>query len=99
MADNGSSSIEYPDFFEKGEPNCRQMDPDMFFPEPDQPNSAYLAQAAKSVCSTCPYVIECLAWALTNDEIWGIWGGTTERERKRMKRPIPLSTPKRWDVR
>jgi WhiB family redox-sensing transcriptional regulator len=94
MPDNFASSSDYPDFFEKGEPSCRQMDPDMFFPDPEKPNATYLAQAAKSVCSTCPYVVECLEWALSNDEIWGVWGGTTERERSRMQRGIPRSRRK-----
>jgi WhiB family redox-sensing transcriptional regulator len=97
MLDNSSNfSIDYPDFVEKGEPNCSQVDPDLFFPEPDQPNASYIASAAKKICTTCPYVAECLAWALANNEI-GIWGGTTENDRRRMKRGnVPLKTPKRW---
>ena len=84
------------DFYEKGEPICRQVDPDMFFPEPDDPNRNHIIKLAKQACGNCPYQAECLAGALERNEPFGIWGGMTEQERKRLKRGIVLAPPKRW---
>jgi WhiB family redox-sensing transcriptional regulator len=41
-------------------------------------------QKAKKVCATCPVAAECLEWAIENDEIFGIWGGMTRRERMQL---------------
>jgi hypothetical protein len=62
---------------------CRQpdLDPDTFFP----PGSGEMAaRAAKKICFHCPVVSRCRDWALTHDE-FGVWGGMTERERKRLR--------------
>ncbi|REE95157.1 WhiB family transcriptional regulator [Thermomonospora umbrina] len=57
---------------------CRQADPEMFFARPaDRP----AIEAAKRVCSGCPVREECLRYASEHDDLEGIWGGTTERER------------------
>lgn len=89
--------MEYPDFFTKGEPPCASTDPDAFFPDPETPNSAEIAKLAKKTCSTCIYKDECLEWALKSDEI-GIWGGTTEAERRRMKRGIILKPRRTYNI-
>lgn len=75
---------------EIGTPVCAETDPDMFFPEErDDPNVRHMTsvyyneKGAKSVCFGCEYRIKCLLFALENREI-GIWGGTTERERRNM---------------
>ena len=49
--------------------------------------SAALAQVreAKAVCLSCPVMEDCLTWALDND-VWGVWGGTVEDERRALKR-------------
>lgn len=62
---------------------CRRpgVDPDWFHPDRGQPN-----RDAKRVCATCPVQAECLDWALDTDQRWGIYGGLTERERRRLKR-------------
>jgi WhiB family redox-sensing transcriptional regulator len=60
---------------------CRGMDPALFFPLSDEE-----AEAGLSVCRTCPVREECLGYALAARERYGIWGGTTERERKRILR-------------
>jgi WhiB family redox-sensing transcriptional regulator len=39
--------------------------------------------AAKKICSGCPALAECLAYALS-EPVWGVWGGTTEKERRRI---------------
>ena len=60
---------------------CAQTDPEAFFPE-----KGGSTREAKSVCSRCEVKAECLEYALQNDERFGIWGGLSERERRRLKR-------------
>lgn len=60
---------------------CAQVDPGLFFP--DKGGST---REAKAVCAACPVRAECLEYALAHDERFGIWGGTSERERRRLKR-------------
>lgn len=90
--------MDYPDFYVKGPTPCSQVDPDDFFADPDQPNSIKTTNAAKKVCANCPYIVECLEWALENNE-QGVWGGTTRNERRRLRkearlRPIVLGSPR-----
>lgn len=59
---------------------CSQTDPEAFFPE-----RGSSARDAKSVCATCPVREECLEYALANDERFGIWGGLSESERRRLR--------------
>lgn len=60
---------------------CAQTDPEAFFPE-----KGGSTREAKKVCLSCPVRVECLEYALQNDERFGIWGGLSERERRRLKR-------------
>jgi WhiB family transcriptional regulator, redox-sensing transcriptional regulator len=60
---------------------CAQTDPEAFFPE-----KGGSTREAKRVCSSCEVRAECLEYALENDERFGIWGGLSERERRRMRR-------------
>lgn len=60
---------------------CLNADPDVFFPE-----KGGSTREAKRVCGECPVRRECLAYALDNDERWGVWGGLAERERRKLKR-------------
>jgi WhiB family redox-sensing transcriptional regulator len=46
----------------------------------------------KRICRGCPVVVDCLVEALDNDIEWGVWGGLTERERRRLKRRCPKVT-------
>lgn len=89
-------ATEEENFYDQGEPICRQVDPDMFFPEPDDPNRNHIIKMAKKACGVCPYQNQCLASALERDEKFGIWGGMTEQERRRLKRGVVLAEPKRW---
>ena len=59
---------------------CQQTDPEAFFPEKGGSN-----QEAKSICRKCPVRLECLEYALNNNEKFGVWGGLDERERARLK--------------
>ena len=60
---------------------CRGVDPDIFFPVTDEE-----AADAKAICAACPVQQACLEWALTTREREGVWGGATERERRRIIR-------------
>jgi WhiB family redox-sensing transcriptional regulator len=60
---------------------CAQTDPEAFFPE-----KGGSTREAKRVCQSCEVRQECLEYALGNDERFGIWGGLSERERRRLKR-------------
>ncbi len=59
---------------------CLQVDPEMFFGE-----DGMFREDAKRLCNTkCEVVAECLAYALENRERWGVWGGLSEIERRRI---------------
>ena len=60
---------------------CAQTDPEAFFPE-----KGGSTREAKRVCNSCSVRVECLEYALAHDERFGIWGGLSERERRRLKR-------------
>ncbi|MBK5228106.1 MAG: WhiB family transcriptional regulator [Actinobacteria bacterium] len=60
---------------------CHEVEPEIFFPE-----RGGSSKAARSVCSQCTVREECLEYALNNKEQFGIWGGTSERERRRLRR-------------
>ena len=59
---------------------CAETDPEAFFPE-----KGGSTREAKRVCSGCEVRAECLEFALANDERFGIWGGLSERERRRLR--------------
>ncbi len=63
------------------EARCLDADPEAFFPE-----KGGSTREAKRICAACPVREECLEYALENDERFGIWGGLSERERRRAKR-------------
>ncbi|MCU1632957.1 MAG: WhiB family transcriptional regulator [Micrococcaceae bacterium] len=60
---------------------CAQTDPEAFFPE-----KGGSTRDAKKVCGACMVRSECLEYALENDERFGIWGGLSERERRRLRK-------------
>ena len=60
---------------------CAQTDPEAFFPE-----KGGSTREAKRVCTSCEVRSECLDYASGNDEPSGIWGGLSERERRKLKR-------------
>ncbi|WP_307860937.1 WhiB family transcriptional regulator [Cellulomonas wangleii] len=62
---------------------CAQTDPEAFFPE-----KGGSTREAKKVCTQCDVRAECLEYALANDERFGIWGGLSERERRKLKRRV-----------
>jgi WhiB family redox-sensing transcriptional regulator len=60
---------------------CAQTDPEAFFPE-----KGGSTREAKKVCRSCEVRADCLEYALEHDERFGIWGGLSERERRKLKR-------------
>jgi len=65
--------------------NCLGVDPDLFFPE-----RGASTREAKEVCRGCVVREQCLEYALANGEKFGIWGGLSERERRRIRRQRAL---------
>lgn len=107
MSRSSQLRLEIPLFILDDDPACAQTDPELFFPQDTEmwdgrltskyPNLA----AAKKICDSCPLKLPCLEYALVNVEM-GIWGGTTEEQRKLMKRGRGLKalrksrTPELW---
>ena len=78
--------LEVEDRSWQDEANCMGVDPDLFFPE-----RGASTREAKEVCRGCVVRDECLEYALTNGEKFGIWGGMSERERRRIRRARALA--------
>jgi WhiB family redox-sensing transcriptional regulator len=85
-------NFNFPVFESDESPLCAQTDPEMFYPEEigiaygnGNLKSVYrYEREAKAVCRQCPLQEACLRFALENRE-QGIWGGTTENDRKRLR--------------
>jgi WhiB family redox-sensing transcriptional regulator len=60
---------------------CAQTDPEAFFPE-----KGGSTRDAKKICASCDVRAQCLEYALRNDERFGIWGGLSERERRKLRK-------------
>ncbi|PAZ10959.1 transcription factor WhiB [Streptomyces sp. SA15] len=65
---------------------CRHEDPDLFFPIGTTGPALVQTERAKAVCRRCPVREECLQWALDTGQTLGVWGGTSENERRALKR-------------
>lgn len=81
-----------PDFIKDEEvPLCAETDPEAFFTQDIEfegkivASSYYDESGAKKICGSCSYKVECLLFAIKNNEM-GIWGGTTENERREIRR-------------
>ncbi len=62
---------------------CSQTDPEAFFPE-----KGASSREAKRICGLCEVKVECLAYALGRNERFGVWGGLSERERRKLQRRV-----------
>jgi WhiB family transcriptional regulator, redox-sensing transcriptional regulator len=60
---------------------CAATDPELFFPDSRSP-----ASEAKEICASCPVRPECLEYSLAAAEEFGVWGGLTEKERRKLLR-------------
>ena len=74
---------------------CRDEDPELFFPIGTTGPAATQVDEAKQVCRRCTAVQDCLEWALETGQDAGVWGGTSEDERRLLKRqgiPVRVSS-------
>ena len=84
---------------------CLSADPDLFFPISSAGPAERQIARAKKICAGCGVRRECLEFALSHEQVYGIWGGTTpedrqrERRRKRRARPPPPGAGSRPSVR
>jgi WhiB family transcriptional regulator, redox-sensing transcriptional regulator len=67
---------------------CRDAEPELFFPVSDMGPGAHQVTRAKAVCAGCPVRPRCLDYAMDNALDHGVFGGTTERERRTMARRV-----------
>jgi WhiB family redox-sensing transcriptional regulator len=65
---------------------CRNTAPDLFFPVGVTGHAVYQIAAAKAVCQHCSVRSDCLEFALVTNQESGVWGGTTEEERRKVRR-------------
>ena len=65
--------------------SCAESSPDVFFPDPIRQPMAF---KAVQICKTCTVRLECLDYALRNDERYGIWGGMFPSERAALKKQL-----------
>jgi WhiB family transcriptional regulator, redox-sensing transcriptional regulator len=70
----------------RNQASCRHTDPDLFFPVGTTGPAIEQIEAAKAVCMACPAQEPCLEFALTTNQDSGIWGGTSEEERRKLRK-------------
>lgn len=64
---------------------CRgHEDPDLWYATSNTVDGNAQIHQAQAICHTCPVLQQCARWALENREAWGVWGGVTERERRKL---------------
>jgi Transcription factor WhiB len=63
---------------------CAQTDPDMFFPDNPAETKVYL-KLVRPLCNRCEFQAPCIEYALEHSELMGIWAGTTQKERQRIR--------------
>lgn len=83
-----SSLPDWPDGLPTWRANaaCLDMDPETFFPQGTTGSALDQIDRAKAVCANCPVITACLDYALDTGQDAGVWGGTTEDERRRIRR-------------
>jgi WhiB family redox-sensing transcriptional regulator len=76
--------VEYREW--RNEAECRDTDPDLFFPVGTTGAALDQIEAAKAICANCVVRAECLEYALVTNQESGIWGGTSEEERRKLRK-------------
>lgn len=91
MTNDKNIKLDYPSFLENEDSPCAETFPDAFFPD-ELPDGAITRRTvysyekeAKQICGNCEYKTECFKFAYDRPELIGIWGGTTERERNKIR--------------
>lgn len=69
---------------------CRDTDPELFFPVGTTGQALLQIDQAKQVCGECPVQPDCLQYALDTNQDAGIWGGTSEDERRSLRRNLKI---------
>lgn len=77
--------LNNPDLSWQKDAACRGVNPELFFPTRGDDT-----RVASRICSSCPVREECLEYAISHVEKFGIWGGLSERERRRLRRQRKL---------
>ena len=75
-----AATLDAPDGDWTLEALCAQTDPDVFYPV-----KGGSTRDAKRICQRCPVIAACSQWALDHDERYGVWGGMSEWDRRRLK--------------
>ena len=70
----------------RDEAACRERDTELFFPLGSSGESLSQAARAKALCAVCPVSHECLIFAVTTNQEYGVWGGLDEEERREVRR-------------
>ncbi len=83
-------ALQIPDLSWQDFANCRGGDADLFFPE-----RGASTRAAKAICRECSVRVDCLEFAIVSGEKFGIWGGLSERERRKIRRQRALTAQRR----
>ena len=65
---------------------CQDFDTNLFFPEEESDGADEQTEVAKSICAECPVGSQCLEFALSTNQPYGIFGGLTEAERRSLRR-------------
>jgi WhiB family redox-sensing transcriptional regulator len=81
-----SLTLAHADYSWRAASICRDTDPDLFFPIGTTGHALTQIARAKEVCDECPVNVRCLEFALETNQDSGIWGGTSEEERRVMRR-------------
>ena len=68
---------------------CRDTSPELFFPIGATGTAIDQIEAAKSICAQCTVTHHCLEFALATNQESGVWGGTTEEERRKLRKTWP----------
>lgn len=76
-----------------GQGNCRDKSPSLFFP-----SDGVGVEAARGVCADCPVRTPCLEYALATDAEHGVWGGTSERQRRKIAKARRLGVAARQNM-
>jgi len=88
MSTNSTNGIRVGDQPWAEDALCAQTDPELFFPE-----KGGSTREAKAICALCFVAAECLDYALTTGERFGVWGGFSERERRALASTGPIPCP------
>ena len=77
---------EWDDRAWRGRSACRDSDPDIFFPIGSTGVALHQIETARRICAACSACAECLEFALATNQEAGVWGGTTEEERRKLRK-------------